>query len=159
MHDGQRATDRQRGSDLALDELHTQIQRRIEQLAAEPDAGWPDPEIQRITAELDDAMKHRQRAERYLRRADRVAASSSRLQARDELLRERRTDAAAQLRRAQNALDRPSQPAAAAWEVVAAPRRARRGRAAAGRGLPSPTEAAGHRAARAAFQRASRRHL
>ena len=118
VHDGQRATDRQRGSDLALDELHTQIQHRIEQLAAEPDAGWPDPEIQRITAELDDAMKHRQRAERYLRRADRVAASSSRLQARDELLRERRTDAAAQLRRAQNALDRPSRPAAAAWEVV-----------------------------------------
>ena len=118
MHDVQRDTDRERGSDLALEELHAQIQRRIEQLAAEPDSGWPDPEIQRITTELDDAMTHRQRAERYLRRADRVAASSSRLQARDELLRERRVDATAQLRRAQHALDRASRSAAAAWEVV-----------------------------------------
>ncbi len=118
VHDGQRATDPERGSDLTLTELRTQIQRRIEQLAANPDAVWPDPEIQHITTELDDAMKHRQRAERYLRRADRVAASASRLQARYELLRERRTDATAQLRRARRALDRPGQPATAAWEVV-----------------------------------------
>jgi hypothetical protein len=46
VHDGQRATDRERGSDLTLAELHTQIQRRIEQLAANPDAAWPNPEIE-----------------------------------------------------------------------------------------------------------------